>query len=113
MLVKLLSRFFSGLLCFGMASMSIYAQTNQALLPSAPTGTTNAPTAAQPELKAKTPFEEAAALTQQEKYEEALPKVNAILQADPKNFDALNLRGYIYTKQKSLDLAQKDFDAML
>jgi tetratricopeptide (TPR) repeat protein len=104
-------RVFHGLIFLGLTGfLSVHAQTNQALV--APPAT-NASGPSQADLATMSPFQQAVALTRQERYDEALMKINAILQADPKNFDALNLRGYVYSKQKSLDLAEKDFETML
>jgi Tfp pilus assembly protein PilF len=56
---------------------------------------------------------EAFSLLEQKRLDEALQKVNAAIQADPKNPDAYSLRGGIYAEKKLWDQAEKDYQTAL
>jgi len=48
----------------------------------------------------------------QEKSDEALAKINPVIQANPKNVNAYMLRGNIYVQKKLYDQAQKDYETV-
>ena len=52
-------------------------------------------------------------LVEQGRLDAALDKLNAIIQAEPKNPDAYALRGTIYAEKKLWDQAEKDFQTVL
>jgi len=56
---------------------------------------------------------EANQLLIQGKLDEGLAKINPVLQSDPKNADALVVRGNIYSRKKNYDLAKADYTAFL
>lgn len=58
-------------------------------------------------------LEETAALYAQDKFDEALATVNAVLAKEPKNTNGYILRGAIYTAKQAWDLAEKDYQTAL
>jgi tetratricopeptide (TPR) repeat protein len=52
-------------------------------------------------------------LDTQGKYDDALAKVNAAIQSNPKSIPAYILRGDIYSRKKQFDMSQKDYDSVL
>jgi tetratricopeptide (TPR) repeat protein len=52
-------------------------------------------------------------LDTQGKLDESLAKVNQVIQMNPKNTVALILRGGIYSRKRTFDLAQKDYETVL
>jgi len=56
---------------------------------------------------------EANQLLIQGKLDEALAKINPVIQADPKNANAFLVRGNIYSRKKSYEEARADYDSFL
>ena len=53
-------------------------------------------------------LQEAFQLLQKKQIDEALDKINTVLQTAPKNPSAYALRGGVYAEKKQWDLAEKD-----
>ena len=79
----------------------------QAPAPAPITGTSSEPSLVTPLLR------EAYDLMQQQKYPEALYKINAAIRLDPKNGKAFGLRGNLYASQHMWDKAEADFQFSL
>jgi tetratricopeptide (TPR) repeat protein len=97
-----------------MANTNLFAPPETNATPaSAPTpaASTNAPTSMSTDVRDQ--LRAVYTLDAQKKYDEAMTKVNSILQADPKNSSAYILRGDIYSKQKLYDQAAKDYETVL
>jgi tetratricopeptide (TPR) repeat protein len=127
-----LPAFILGLIALGSSlpgraqSDALYSLTNAAPLPATPESSVtlgpapsslsgNSPSIAPPTNEAQIAAlqQQALDLCNQKKFDEALQPLNQILRDNPKNIQALTLRGFAHAQKKAWALAQADFQSIL